>query len=1223
MKQTSKRRIFGVLLSLMLVAVTLVALTVSVSADDLQWNLLTDTEAGYRIHDSYNVWEQKTDADGTVYMENKDSRSGALYIYDDQNILGSYLTFSLEGDFYFESFPHGERSNGATPKTSPVSFLCWVYNDTKTMGARTFNALRIDDEGYIYTGYGADSKTDVKLEAGVWMNVRCVFTPKNGFSEMFINGEKVLDFSIKRYDPETDYSGSVRYFDGYYNYDVKMKNLIVKTDSDYTIVQKREESADFLGYQTAKPEGGTFDARMVLGVNDTVHNRVGYEALVLTRDEDGLVQSETLSLKAKEIYETLTDAAGNTYNIKELYGYNYAAALELSDLPLEPAGDYFELVLRPYVLGMDGIRRYGLATTMLYTGETDAEGYPILERPSDERFSVLPTDDTSINGAQKTVDNGSLTSLPIRNTGSESSSFFRAAYFKFTLDEEAIQKLETAAAVKLRICVTGHENNASRKQYDMILQAVGTDWDEHSLNYSNYQTLAPTYETIYQGPYELGAYFTVDILPYLQEQLMYNDSEDGSLTVAFRLFNEGFSDTIVAFVGTKESNSAPVIEFETSMYYPILNLSKIINKGYEPWGYAEYLVDEWFDEIVDKVYLTDENGDPLYHEVDETAPEGYNATVPTGDFTREIAWNYAAPWSTNASEGYVTPVSKWKQNRFARTLSTLGTSVGAAFLETELADMISKYDVYGGIANAGFTGTATGFFHTEVIDGRTYIIDPLGNPYFALGMNTVDLGHTQNQKDYTIANYGLEEVYYDRISKELKATGVNLVHAGPEMLKVKDGLPTVVGVSVVLPYMISIGTGRTNTSNGFANNDTMNVFDPDFVKFANETYAKEVEKNGYADNPFLFGYTSDNELASGNDILLRYLTLDPKEPTAGFSYAVAWTWLARRLDNPCPTIDALYEAEDYAQINDEFLSFVYGRYYRVTREAIEAVDPNHMYIGSRINGTLYTCEPYHRVAGHYLDIITANLYGGLNPEYETIIGFYRNAGIPFMVTEFFAKGADSIDANGYPLANSTGAGHVVQTQQDRADFYEHYALILLESKACVGWSWYCFRDNDQTVVTTDGSNRFIMLNMTYGSTPHPNTLMNVDTGEILTAAQVGEYRTVYEGGGMHSNQNINKGIYNGDFSSTVTVYEYDKDGTLVSSKGYELADHPESREVEEGTALEAKNGNLYTIGTAETADGGYTETILTVYKGQYVAFANAIRNISDHLIGIINYFDAE
>ncbi len=1222
MKRTNnKRRISRLLVCAVLAGIALVGLAVSASAADLEWNLLTDTEAGYRVYDMHKNWVSGTDEDGTVFMQNADSKASALYIYDDRNILGSYLTFSLEGDFYFDAFPDGIRS-GKTPKESPMSFLTWIYKDVVTGKSSMFNSIRLDNEGYLYTGSGSKDRTDVQLEHGRWYNIRCVFTPKSGLSELFIDGKKMLDFTIKRFDSQIYASMAVRYFDGYYSWSAKMKNLIVKTDSDYTIELKRESAADTLGYQTAKPENGRFDARMVLGVNSAEFNRVGYEALILTKDEDGVVQYETRALKVKEIYETLTDAEGTTYDIKELYDYNYAAALEIRDLPLEPAGEYFELVLRPYVLGMDGLRRYGVATTFMFIGRLDSEGYPILEAQTGKRFSVETSDDTYIYGGQPTKDNGSEVSLSIRNIGDESSSYFRAAYFKFTFDARAVKALETATAAKLRIYIKGHENRPERKQYEMILQGVGADWDEHRLNYSNRQTLAPVQETIYQGAYEVGTYFTVDVLPYLREQLTYNSGEDGTLTVAFRLFNEGHSDAIVAFVSSKESSYTSTIEIENSMYYPVLNLSKMINKGYEPWGYAEHLVNEWFDELLDKVYLRDENGDLIYHEIDETAPEGYGATEPQGDFTREIKNKGGSPWSNKAELGYLAGESEWKPQRFARTLSTLGASTAVSFLETDLAERISEYDIYGGISNAGFQGKATGFFHTEKIGERVYVIDPLGNRYFGLGMKTVDLGYTKNQEAYTIASYGLEEVYFERITRELKEVGVNLALGGSEdeLLRVENGLPVVVAIGVVSSYMTSIGRPRDGAD--YPYNNTINVFDPDFVKRTAENVSAEILAGGYAENPFVFGYTTDNELPSGEDMLVRYLTLDPSEPGNGFSYAAAWTWLMRRTENACLTLEELYQRDDFKKLNDEFVGFVYAHYYRVAREAIESVDPNHMYLGSRINGTLYDCEDYHRAACYYLDVITANLYGGVTPPWERMIGFYRNSGKPFLVTEFFAKGADAIDAGGYMLANSTGAGILVQTQQDRADYYEHYALLMLESKACVGWSWYYVRDNDQSVFTSTGEDRLIMLYCTYSGTPKAHTFMNVETGEILPAAEVGEYEVVYKGADMHSNQNVNKGLYNGDFSSTVVVYEYDGAGNLIGSKGYEV-EHPESRKPEEGTVLTGKNGGSYKVGTVTRADGSYTETVLTAYKGQYVAFADAIRKVSDHLIGLITYFDAE
>ena len=1203
---------------LCLLAVTLLA--VSASADDLEWNLLTDTEAGYRV-DMHKCWVSGTEEEGTTYLWNADNKAGAVYIYDDSNILGSYLTFSLEGDFYFDAFPDGLRS-GKTPKESPLSFLCWIYKDPVTGSATRFNAIRLDNEGYLYTGSGSKDRTNVQLETGRWYNIRCVFTPKNGLSEVFIDGKKAFDFTITKFDPQTYASSAVRYFDGFYSWSARMKNLAVKTDSEYTVEPKRESAADTLGYQTAKPKGGSFDARLILGLESPGFNRVGYEALVLTKDEDGVLSSETRSVKVKEIYETLTDASGKSYNVEELYGYRYAAALEIADLPLEPSGDFFELVIRPYVLGLDGIRRYGTAATFMFAGRTDAEGYPVLERQSGKRFSVVASDDTFVYGGEPTKDNGSLNTLNIRNISDEKSSFFRAAYFKFTLDARMVNELEGATSAKLRIYMKGHENRPERKQYEMILQAVGTDWDEHSLNYSNRRELAPAYEEIYQGAYEIGTYFTVDVLPYLQEQFTYNDSEDGTLTVAFRLFNEGHNDALVVFVGSKESSYVPTLEIESSMYYPMLNLPKLANNGYEPWGYAEHLVNEWFDEIVDEVYLRDENGDLVYYEVNETAPVGYGATEPEGDFTVEIKNKGGSPWSTKAELGYLAGESEWKAQRFARTLATLGTSTAVSFLETDYADMLTEYDVYGGITNAGFTGQATGFFHTETIGERVYIIDPLGNPYFALGMNTVDLGYTKNQEAYTIAAYGLEEVYYERFTRELKEIGVNLALGGSEdeLLAVENGLPVVVALGVASSYMTSIG--RPRGGGDYPNNNTINVFDPDFVKRTLENVPAEILAGGYADNPFVFGYTTDNELPSGDDILVRYLTLDPSEPGNAFSYATAWTWLMRRTENNCPTLEALYQRDDLDKLNDEFMGFVYARYYRVAREAIQSVDPNHMYLGSRINGTLYDCEDYHRAACYYLDVITANLYGGVTPPWERMVGFYQNSGKPFLVTEFFAKGADTIDAGGYILANSTGAGILVRTQKDRADYYEHYALLMLESEACVGWSWYYVRDNDQSVFTSNGEDRLIMLHCTYSGTPKANTFMNVETGEILTAAEVGDYSVIYKGADMHSNQNVNKGLYNGDFSSTVVLYEYDGEGNLLSSRGYEV-EHPESRTPEAGTLLFGKNGETYTVGRVTNADGGYTETVLTAYKGQYVAFADAIKRVSDHLLGLVVYFDAE
>ena len=62
----------------------------------------------------------------------------------------------------------------------------------------------------------------------------------------------------------------------------------------------------------------------------------------------------------------------------------------------------------------------------------------------------------------------------------------------------------------------------------------------------------------------------------------------------------------------------------------------------------------------------------------------------------------------------------------------------------------------------------------------------------------------------------------------------------------------------------------------------------------------------------------------------------------------------------------------------------------------------------------------------------------------------------------------------------------------------------------------------------------------------------------------------------------------------------------------------------EGTVLAALDGSQsFTIGRAVNPDGSYTETVLTTFEGTYVALAKAIRAISDNMVGILKYFNAQ
>ena len=1218
-----------------LMALLVIGCVLSASAEELSWNLLSETNSGYTI-DNYSVYKRGQEAGGTPYLYNENSAHGALYIFDKQNIMGGYVSFSLEGDFYFESFPTGirlssDKTKEFTPKTEPLSFLSWLYRDIETQQLCTYDGLRLDDEGFLYTRYGNKvTKTDTQLRPKKWYNIRCVFSPGNGACEVFIDNEQAFNFTITRFDSSKYLSGAVRYFDNYYNYGVKMKNLYVKTDDAYTVSLDREETADYFGYQTTKPADGKYSARLLLGVNGLDWNRVGYEIIKLTRNKAGDLVAENLSARAKTVYDYISTADGSGFYTADDFGVPYMAALEVEGLPAEPTAGFMELVVRPYALGLDGIRRYGVAVSLIHTSEVDEEGYPLFIKSVGKTLKVTSNADTYVYNSTKdhAKNFGGEYNMPVRNTGDESSELYRAVYYQFKLSADAVRALDSAISANLRVFISKIEEDPARQRYEMILHATESDWGEMELTHDNSEELATPIEELYYGDFNVGEYTDFDILPYLKEQV---PDADGTLTVSFRFINEGHADAKVATFRSRESSDAPYIEITNSLYTINLNPEKTANKGYDPWGYAEYLVDEWFDKLRDEVYTKDANGNIIYHdEYGSLNPNGYNATEATGDFTREFKWKTDSPWNTDPEKGYVEPDSAFRENRFGRTLATLGTSTANAFLSSEYANIISEYDNYGGIANAGIKGKVTGFFHTERIGERTYIIDPMGNPFFAMGINTVGLGESNNQNlyDYSLAKFGDDTTFYNEITAGLKDAGLNVVWvsgqaANTGLLDVRRGLSVVISVKGVDTYMNFIGRGKI-AENLYPHGNTINVFDPDFVTEIFRRNEEYILDNNYADNPYVFGFIADNELPSGADLLERYLRLDTSEPTNAFSYATAWAWLARRMNTAYPSLDEYLASPDQAEINDEFLSFLYSRHYKVIGDSIKAVAPNHMYMGSRVHGFNTTSEGYLRAAGRFLDIVTINLYGGLNPDAEMVSNFYRYTGKPFIVTEFFAKGMDAIDANGYKLANSTGAGILVETQQDRADYFEHYTLAMLESKACVGVTWYRFRDNDQGIYRQVGGDReLIMLHMSYGVGAHPNTLMDVETGEILTAAQVGEYETIYKGEGLASNQNVNKGIYNTDYSSDITVYTYDKDGKLLNSSVFEVKPHETGVAVDGDLLISADGKKAYIIGREDMPDGTYTETVLSTHEGRYVQLASAMRNIGDHIMGLIRYFDAK
>lgn len=1173
---------------------------------------------------------------------------GMFKLMDTNGTLHQNHAVSISADFYFETLPTQASSGTTSPDPTASNFeaqLIMAWEGLSGTGTTMTNGIRMDANGNLYLE-GLKTPLGYQISAGKWYNLKLIYSDYNKM-EFWANGERISTVTC-----QTRYSSTGFYFFNSKNvFTAHVKNIEIAASKDtYYLGTVKEHSSDFISYQTTKPEAnGAFNLRVLAGLDSLEYKSFGYRVLVLTKDESGNTVTGEHTGTDTNAYSSVF--SGSTeYSIKDYFGYEYACLATITGLDANK--DFFQLVIFPYTVSLSNEKAYGEAMSLTYAGESDADGYPVLNIVGDNDYTEFTvTDDTFIYRGWAGDPFGATKMLQAQNVSTDIGGSYRAAYFKFTIPAEDAAKLSSVTAAYLRIHSSGTEANADRVARDLCVYGAPINWDEDTLVY---KTLYPYGEatfpsgsgngktdliaTIPVAEYAAGTFFAVDILNYIKAQTA---NSDGSITVAFCVThpNNLGSDTKVVYLDAKENgdNVAANIRFEHSLYGRSFSNIKANNEGYEPLAYAEKLVDEWFNDLHDKIYPTDADGNLLTYEIDDFAPNGYGTTTATGDFQKPIMWEDGFLWrrtdtignySDTGEENWKLKSSEWNTDRFARTLSTLGISAANQFIYSDYATQTAQHDVYGGITNAGFTGTETGFFHTEYINGRTYIIDPLGYPFFATSVNTLSYGENTNLQNYSAAVYGDADSFYETMSAELKDMGIYATFASEpdDILGVENGLATTVPINGVSAYMATLG--RSQISEGqFPHNNTINVFDPDFVTTTYEKNAEFIMNGGYATNPRVLGYTADNELPSSKTILESYLTIDPNVPDNAFSYHTAWEWFARRTGNDNPTILDYYNYADKATLNSEFLGFIYARNYKTIRESIENVDKNHMYMGSRVAGECRYDVNYLKAAGYYLDVITTNLYDGLNPDPEVMTNYYRYAGIPFIVTEFYAKAMDAIDANGYMMTNSTGAGFVVMTQQERANYYEHFVLSLLESKACVGWSWYRFRDNDQGLwATADGKYADLrMLFVSYGNPTYPVTYADAD-GNVYSNADLGvttsNWKTAlvqtYEGEPMASNQNCNKGLFNANYSTTVAVYTYDASGNLTGVNSYEVDDSTLTAIPANGTTLTGKNGMTFTLGTS-----GTTKTVLTTYKGKYLALTDSIKNISANIMGIVNYLDAD
>lgn len=357
---------------------------------------------------------------------------------------------------------------------------------------------------------------------------------------------------------------------------------------------------------------------------------------------------------------------------------------------------------------------------------------------------------------------------------------------------------------------------------------------------------------------------------------------------------------------------------------------------------------------------------------------------------------------------------------------------------------------------------ATGFFRTQQINGRWWLVDPEGWPYLFRGVAVFSMGGSDRQKQALTEKFGTPEAWAADQQQLLRRYGFNGLGAWSAVdvvRKTEHPMPYTVIVSPMSNYNSLnkkrySGKYRQSGWQGYRFDLAM-VFDTGFDEAVEKALAPIAT---YRDDKYLIGYFVDNEIPWVNDALDRHLTLLAHDEEA---YLTVRKWFDERRGKEATAAD-ITNADRHA-----FMGFYFDTYLRKVTAALHKYDPNHLFLGCRFNQHKeeLSCPEIFAVAGKYLDVISINHYKYWKPEAKRMAEWATWSGKPFLITEFYTKGEDS------GLPNTTGAGWNVHTQADRGWFYQNFVMELMRSGNCVGWNWFTYMDNDPQNLHTDPSNR--------------------------------------------------------------------------------------------------------------------------------------------------------
>jgi len=349
---------------------------------------------------------------------------------------------------------------------------------------------------------------------------------------------------------------------------------------------------------------------------------------------------------------------------------------------------------------------------------------------------------------------------------------------------------------------------------------------------------------------------------------------------------------------------------------------------------------------------------------------------------------------------------------------------------------VAALDQYGGSTIAGWTGPATGYYYAAYHSGHWYMISPLGNPLFYLGLTSIGDGPTDITgresmfqlppqtgafaAAYTTAQ-GVTRVSFSIANQIIKygsswrATANTLLHQRfPSWGFVGGGKFGTFPADLPSTPVLTHGDVPNAVPGGHPD-----AFDPNIVSELKTSFAAQMESS--VSNPYIVGWSVGNEIDEiiQSSEVTAILALGPSSPAKmafvnqalNVLYGGSVSKLAAAWKIPATTVadvDAATNAQPPASDVESLRQFYAGTYYSILYKIVKSIDPNHVYFGIWI---LPSNDPDWALVAANCDVVG---FDDFNPSGLTsdLLALFTSTNKPVMIGAWVAA-SDYAGARGF------------------------------------------------------------------------------------------------------------------------------------------------------------------------------------------------------------------